>query len=172
MMMRMLETGGIAPVTDHVRTPDVDNPGGYYEFEPVKRTKDDPSWVSAARGKAVKMVYQLVYDMPPSERYKILLMRRNMEEMLRSQHKMLERSGQDSGPLSDEQMAKLFSRAVSEFESWVKTQPNIEMLEVSFNKVQDDPRAELERVNLFLDGRLDVDAMVAVVDTSLYRNRL
>lgn len=171
MMMRMLEAGGIDPVTDHVRTADVDNPAGYYEFEPVKRTKDDPSWIPAAQGKAVKMVYQLVYDMPADYRYRVLLMRRDMQEMLQSQRKMLDRTGQDSGPLGDEQMADLFSRAVAEFEAWVKKQSNIEMLEVSFNRVQNDPRGELARVNEFLGGRLNLEAMVDVVDAKLYRNR-
>lgn len=33
MMMKMIEAGGIAPLTDQLRTADVDNPKGYYEFE-------------------------------------------------------------------------------------------------------------------------------------------
>ena len=33
MMMRMLEAGGMAVVTDNTRKPDVDNPKGYYELE-------------------------------------------------------------------------------------------------------------------------------------------
>ncbi|KKL16674.1 hypothetical protein LCGC14_2493240, partial [marine sediment metagenome] len=36
-----------------------DNPKGYFEFEPVKKTKDDSSWVQVAAGKAVKMVYTI-----------------------------------------------------------------------------------------------------------------
>jgi hypothetical protein len=30
MMMKMLEAGGIPPLTDNVRKADHDNPGGYY----------------------------------------------------------------------------------------------------------------------------------------------
>ena len=37
MMMKMLEAGGIPPLTDKVRTADDDNPKGYYEFERVKQ---------------------------------------------------------------------------------------------------------------------------------------
>ena len=56
MMMQALEAGGIPVLTDNVRTRDVDNPKGYYEFEAVKKTAQDASWAPGARGKAVKMV--------------------------------------------------------------------------------------------------------------------
>ena len=74
MMMRILEAGGMDVLTDQIRTADVDNPRGYYEFEPVKKTKDDPSWIPEAAGKAVKMVYQLLYDLPDGFHYQILMM--------------------------------------------------------------------------------------------------
>ena len=32
MMMKMLEAGGLSPVTDNIRTADEDNPKGYYEL--------------------------------------------------------------------------------------------------------------------------------------------
>jgi hypothetical protein len=37
--------------------------------------------------------------------------------------------------------------------------------------MQQNPREEATRVNEFLGGALDVDAMVGVVDQALYRNR-
>ena len=43
MMMRMLEAGGIDVITDYNRKPDVDNPGGYYELEKVKKIEQDKS---------------------------------------------------------------------------------------------------------------------------------
>src|SRR5262245_53552710 len=41
MMMRMLEAGGMPVLTDEIRKPDLDNPNGYYEFEPVKLLRKD-----------------------------------------------------------------------------------------------------------------------------------
>ena len=64
MMMRMLDAGGLPALTDNIRTADEDNPRGYYEFEPVKKTKEDASWLERAPGKVVKMVYRLLYDLP------------------------------------------------------------------------------------------------------------
>lgn len=171
MMMRMLEAGGMEALTDHVRTANQENPAGFYEYEPVKRTKDDPSWVEPSLGKAVKMVYQLVYDMPKSQSYRVLCMRRNMDEILASQRAMLMRSGHNPDEVSDDQISRLFNKALVQFESWVQTQPNIQMIMVSYNAIQQDPRAELGRLCEFLDGRLDLDAMVSIVDPKLYRNR-
>src|SRR5437660_12828449 len=98
LMMQMLENGGVPVVTDHIRTADTDNPRGYYEFEQVKKIKQDASWLPATRGKAVKMVSQLLYDLPTSERYKIIFMERDLDEVLASQEKMLERLGRKAAP--------------------------------------------------------------------------
>ncbi|GAI67655.1 unnamed protein product, partial [marine sediment metagenome] len=51
--MQALEAGGILVLKDNIRKSDEDNPKGYYEFEPVKKTKTDPSWVADAVGKSV-----------------------------------------------------------------------------------------------------------------------
>lgn len=45
LMVKMLEAGGIGPVTDNIRGADLDNPKGYYEFEKVKTIAEDSSWL-------------------------------------------------------------------------------------------------------------------------------
>src|SRR6266513_5601629 len=85
LMMQMLDNGGIEVVTDNMRTADTDNPRGYYEFEKVKKIKQDVSWLPETRGKAFKMVSQLLYDLPPGERYRIIFMERDFDEMMLSQ---------------------------------------------------------------------------------------
>ena len=91
MMMRMLEQGGLPVLIDGVRTADDDNPNGYYEFEAVKQTREDASWLEGSEGKAVKMVYRLLYDLPPDRAYRVLFMTRNLDEVLASQRVMLTR---------------------------------------------------------------------------------
>src|SRR5579864_3170002 len=91
LMMQMLDCGGIAVVTDNIRTADTDNPRGYYEYEQVKKIKEDNSWLPQTRGKAFKMVSQLLYELPATERYRIIFMQRDLDEMLLSQEKMLKR---------------------------------------------------------------------------------
>ncbi|NJN53987.1 MAG: sulfotransferase [Anaerolineae bacterium] len=90
MMMKMLEVGGIPPLTDQIRTADNDNPKGYYEFERVKQLdKGDTAWVADAQGKVVKVISQLLRYLPADQEYRVIFMRRNMDEILASQQKML-----------------------------------------------------------------------------------
>jgi hypothetical protein len=58
MAMRMLEAGGMPILQDGIRTADISNPRGYYEFEPVKELdkRGDVTWLADARGKAVKII--------------------------------------------------------------------------------------------------------------------
>src|SRR5262245_6505245 len=95
MMMKMLEAGGLTPYTDGERSADIDNPEGYYEFERVKDLERDPdkSWVRGARGKALKVISFLLRHLPGENRYRIVYMRRHLDEVLKSQDKMLDRLG-------------------------------------------------------------------------------
>jgi hypothetical protein len=171
MMMRMLEQGGLPVLIDDRRRADDDNPNGYYEFEAVKQTKQDPSWLEGSEGKAVKMVYKLLYDLPGDRSYRVLFMRRNIGEILASQRRMLERNGVTNDVVSDERMEKLFDSDLREFENWLTRQSHIRSIDVDYNRIQSEPKSELKRVNSFLGGGLDVDSMARVVDGSLYRNR-
>ncbi|HSJ55892.1 MAG TPA: sulfotransferase family protein, partial [Anaerolineae bacterium] len=80
MMMKMLEAGGVRVLTDYERTADEDNPKGYYEFERVKQIEHDREWLPEACGKAVKMVSALLKHLPADYYYKVIFMRREMEE--------------------------------------------------------------------------------------------
>ena len=170
LMMKMLETGGMEVLVDNVRTADIDNTRGYYEFEPVKQTKNDASWVAPALGKAVKMVYLLLLDLPSEYEYRVVFMRRNLDEVLASQKAMLERLGKTS-PLDDARMAALFRDQLARFDAWSKGRPNLRLLDVSYNAAVADPAPVAAEVDRFLGGGLEVDAMSQIVDPLLYRNR-
>jgi hypothetical protein len=171
MMMRMLEQGGLPVLTDGERTPDDDNPNGYYEFEVVKQTREDASWLRDSEGKAVKMIYRLLYDLPKDREYRILFMMRQLDEVLASQRVMLRRKGLADDAIKDDQMAALFRADLDKFRSWVAAQPHIALIDVNYNQVQENPAGEVRRINEFLGGYLNEDAMVQVVDDALYRNR-
>jgi len=94
MMMKMLEAAGLEILTDHLRAADDNNPKGYYEFERVKQLKaGDFDWLPQARGKVVKIISALLEYLPNQYEYKIIFMRRNMDEVLSSQRQMLMRDG-------------------------------------------------------------------------------
>jgi hypothetical protein len=170
LMMKMLEAGGLPVLVDNVREADVDNPQGYYEFEPVKALKADTSWVAPALGKAVKMVYLLLKDLPEGYEYRVLFMRRDLDEVLASQKAMLDRMGKPA-PLDDARMGALFRDQLAKFDEWVKARPNFRVLDVPHRGLLTDARPILAEVDRFLGGGLDLDAMARVVDPTLYRNR-
>ncbi len=171
MMMQMLDKGGIPALTDNIRTPDEDNPKGYYEFEPVKQTKKDASWLKDASGKVVKMVHLLLLDLPADHQYRVVFMRRNIREVVASQNVMLDRHGKSAGDLGEEKLIAMFQAQIAKVEAYVRQQPNFAMLDVTYNDVLRDPRPEVAKLNAFLGGDLDTQEMLAVVDPSLYRNR-
>jgi hypothetical protein len=170
MMMRLLELGGMPVLTDEQRVADDDNPNGYYEFEAVKQTAEDSSWLQGSEGSAVKMVYRLLYDLPEDRNYRVLFMRRNLDEVLASQQVMLNRHGA-ADKVSDAQMMKLFRAEIDSFYKWVEGKSHIDLIDVDYNAMLADPGKELVKVNSFLGKSLDVDKMLAGVDSSLYRNR-
>ena len=172
MMMKMIDAGGIPPVTDALRVADEDNPKGYYEFERVKQMdKGDVAWVPEARGKAVKVISALLKHLPANEQYRVIFIRRNIDEILASQRKMLIRRGEDPDKQDDAQMKVLFEKHVRGVEAWLAERRNVRTLYVHYSDMLGDPRPQFERVNAFLGGKLDTARMAEVVDPSLYRNR-
>ena len=171
LAMSSISAGGIEPLVDHIRKADEDNPKGYYEFEPVKKTKTDAAWLDDASGKVVKMVYRLLYDLPDTHWYKVVFMQRDLNEVLASQSKMLERSGKSAGALPDEKMQTLFSAELTRCKKWMAEQPNVKVLHVDHRDMITDSLEQARKISEFLDGGLDVNAMAAVVDPDLYRNR-
>ena len=172
MMMKAIHAGGIEPIVDNIRKADEDNPKGYYEFEPVKKTKEDASWLNDASGKVAKMVYRLLYDLPAEFQYRVVFMRRDIKEVLASQNKMLERSGKSGGGISDEQMEALFAAELAKCEKWLTEQPNFSVLSVVHRDMINDAATQVQKINDFLDGGLDTEAMASTVDPALYRNRI
>jgi hypothetical protein len=169
LMMQMLDNGGVPVVTDNLRAADADNPRGYYEFERVKKIKQDASWLPATRGKAVKMVSQLLYDMPAGEKYHIIFMERDLDEVLASQEKMLLRLGRPAAP--QDQMKRSFTLHLDRLNRWLLEQQHLEVLRVRYHDLIQRPSVEAERVNQFLGGNINVERMAATVEPALYRNR-
>jgi hypothetical protein len=169
LMCQMLDNGGIEVVTDGVRSPDTDNPRGYYELEKVKKIKQDASWLPETRGKAFKMVSQLLYDLPRTEHYRVIFMQRDLDETLASQEKMLERLGRPAAPR--DQIRPNFIAHLDRLMRWLAAQSHIAVLRVDYKALVERPAEMAGVVNEFLGGRADVTRMAASVDPALYRNR-
>ena len=170
MMMKILEAGGLEPMTDKIRQADGDNPKGYYELEAVKRTKSDPSWLGDADGKVVKVIAQLLADLPSDKKYKVVFMRRNLNEILASQKKMLQNRGEENQS-TDHDMKNIFASHVEETEMWMRKSEHLDVLFVSYNRMQSDSEAQINRIAKFVGVDLNKEKMAEVVDPTLYRQR-
>jgi len=172
MMMKMLEVGGLPPLTDYLRVPDEDNPKGYYEFERVKGLdKGDVAWLPGARNKAVKVISALLKYLPDDYTYELLFMRRKLEEVLASQRQMLVRRGHPVDQVDDEKLAALFQEHLYYVERWIRSRPNVRWLNVDYNAMLVDPFPQVRRINRFLGGWLNEHKMIDVIDPNLYRQR-
>jgi Sulfotransferase domain len=171
MMMQMLAEGGISPLTDDLRRPDEDNPNGYFEFEAVKQVGRDASWLAAAQGRVVKMVYRLLYGLPPDQRFRVVFMTRELSEVIASQEVMLRRRGKETGQFGDQQLTAVYRRQLGEVRRWLADQPNFEVVYVDYADVLQQPRTVADQLNAFLGGRLNVESAVGIPDNSLHRQR-
>jgi hypothetical protein len=171
MMMKIVEAGGIPVLVDNIRTPDEDNPKGYYEFEQVKQIATDKSWLPNAKGKVVKMISDLLRHLPADYLYKVIFMQRKIEETLASQRQMLIRRGEAEDNISDAKMAEVFEKHLATLFAWIEKQPNIEILFVKYSDVLSNPGEEVKKINRFLGGGMNEQAMAAVADPNLYRQR-
>ena len=172
MMMKMLEAGGLTVLTDAIREADIDNPKGYYEYERVKNLEKetDKSYVREARGKVLKVISFLLKDLPDDNYYRVIFMRRHLDEVIASQNKMLDRRGEES--IQDrETMAEAYRNHLAAVKILVRKRPNLDMLEFRYDEAVRNPKEAARAVNTFLGGKLDERAMSAVIDGELYRNR-
>ncbi len=176
MMMRILEAGGLPPLTDGIRAADRDNPYGYYEFEPVKQTARDASWIAQAEGRAVKLVYLLLRDLPRDRPYRIVFMQRALKEVIASQARMLGRLGRrPRGPDDPRALMKTFAAEIAATRAWIKGEPGFQTIFLNYNRLLAEPRVQLTELKAFFSGTgtpgLDLDAMCGVIDPTLYRQR-
>ena len=170
MMMQMLQAGGVPLLVDDLRPPDADNPMGYFEYAPVKRIAHDSTWIRQARGKAVKIVATLLPHLPAGASYKVIFMRRKLDEVLASQAAMLDNRGQPPGPDAP-RMAEIFAQHLAGIDTWLGGQPHIDTLNVSYARAVDAPLETSTQVCAFLGGTVDREAMAAAVAPDLYRQR-
>jgi len=166
MMMQILYLGGMKVAFDTKRKPDEHNPKGYFELEGgkiINRLMDGSFPIEKYDNMVIKVTaYGLKFL--PKGNYKIIYMLRDLDEIMASMSKMIgEKLGEEDKIAFD----KLNRYALKLLED----RDDIEYITVRYDKVIENPRREIERINEFLGGILDVDSAVKAVDPSLYRNR-
>jgi hypothetical protein len=173
MLMKMLEAGGLQIMSDTARGADVDNPKGYFEHERIKdlEKETDKSYLREGRGKALKVISFLIQHLPDENDYRVIFMRRDLDEVLSSQDKMIQRLGAADAAADREAMKEAYRNDIVRTRLLCRKRSNFEMIEIQYKASVENPAETARRVNEFLGGRLDEAAMRQAVDESLYRNR-
>ena len=170
LMMQMLQAGGLPALVDDARPADADNPRGYFEFAPAKGLRRDASWLPQAKGKAVKIVAQLLPCLAPQLNYRVILMERDLDEVLASQRTLLQRQGKAGADLPASRLRQVFARQWQQVQRMLAAR-RIPTLTVRFRDCIDRPPEVAASLEAFLGGPLDQRAMVAAIDPRLYRQR-
>ncbi|HMK21125.1 MAG TPA: sulfotransferase domain-containing protein [Terriglobales bacterium] len=171
LMMQMIVAGGMAPLTDGLRTADENNPKGYYEWEPAKGLKQNPGAITAAEGKVVKIISALLPLLPDGHVCRIVFMMRPLEEVIASQNSMLRRMGKEVPNTSEASVRAAFEKRLRETGNLLAKRKNMTVLKVEHARVLADPMGQASMVAEFLGTGLSVEAMAARVERALHRER-
>lgn len=166
LMMQILNAGKVDILQDGKRESDISNLQGYFELEAVKGIVADNSFLKDAIGKAVKVVSPLPIYLDQKLKYRFIFMRRDIEEILQSQEKMLNKN-----QVSEREKY----RTVYEFHL-KKTyrfivENNFPFIDVNYNELMGSPENEIEKLMKFCDINTSIEELVSVVNPELYRNR-
>ena len=173
MAMKMLAAGGLAVVTDGERTADEDNPKGYYEDERVKDLgqMEDKRWLKRARGKAIKIISFLLKELPHSNNYRVIFMRRDLTEVMASQNKMLERRGEPVDETDTDKMIARYTMHLRKTEFLLEEEIHFDSIDIEYRQVVDDPRTQailnMAKVVVENRGQLSDDDVQSARDAGL-----
>ena len=176
LMMQMLAAGGLPPKTDGERTADEDNPEGYLEWEAIKRVAREPQLLDepGLERQAIKVVTALLPSLPRGHRYKVIFMSRPVEEIVRSQAKMIARRGSVGAEQSEELLAPNLQKHRDDTLAGLRREPKVfEVLEVDYPALVADPATWATRVAEFVgaDRLPQPERLAGAVRTDLHRNR-
>ncbi len=172
LVMQMLQAGGHPILCDEHRPADADNPRGYLEYAKVRTLERDATWLAEAEGRAVKIVSPLLTRLPTGFDYRVIFVRRNLHEVVRSQEQMLQRRNQPIGP-DKTAMIQHFERHLTSIDEWLASRPDIQVLNCQHESLIRDPDTVARAIAQFLEqvSILGVNQMAGVVDPALHRQR-
>jgi len=117
------------------------------------------------------MVSPLLTHLPDEFDYDIIFMRRDLNEIIASQSKMIENRKTNGTDLNNENLIRTYKRHLKDIYTWMGPKTNIRTISIQYQNLIKKPNATAVSLVNFLDTPLDTTAMAAVIDAKLYRNR-
>ena len=172
LMIQMLRAADTDLMHDGKREADEDNLEGYWEWEEMKTLKKNPRIIEQADGKVIKVISALLPQLPPRHKYRIIFMKRPVEEVVASQWKMLERSGQN--PRSEKQhLIQTQQTHVEQTLAQLRQRKDIELIEIDYPELVANPDDQISALINFLRETISQPEKLAEpIRPDLHRNRL
>lgn len=169
LVMQMLEAAGLPILCDDARSPDSFNPHGYYELEAVKATARDTSWIEGAPGHAVKVISTLLPALPREYPYRVILIERDLAEVVASQARML---GSRESRIGEQRLIEIFAAQREETRALLDREDHFEWIAVQHADLLRHPACVAKALAAFLELPQAAEEMAAVVAPGLYRERM
>ncbi len=167
LMMQMLMAGGIPCFTDGVRSADENNQKGYMEHERIKYLKNNPDILTQVGNRCVKVVAPLLSHLPDTYRYKIIFMQRTLNQIMLSQHKMIERNKGDIKQSFSVRLLEDYQQLTEQIKTTYPSKANFDFLFVTFKDITDYGEVVAIEIEKFLKRNLDTHKMSQVFDPSM-----
>jgi hypothetical protein len=167
LMMQLLNKSSLEILSDGIRQKDISNPEGYYELEAVKGIVRDNSFLKDATGKVVKIVAPLPVYLDKSLDYRIVFMRREIEEVLRSQEKMLNKDQASER----EKFRTIYEMHLKKTYHFFESN-SIPYIDIQYKQLLNESEQELKRLIDFLELSTPIEELLSVIKVDLYRNKV
>ncbi|MFZ5554803.1 MAG: alkaline phosphatase family protein [Bacteroidota bacterium] len=171
MIMQMLRKAGIDLLTDNIKVADQFNPHGYFEFSQSQTLSYDKSWLSDAVGKAVKIPPGLIEYLPEYYDYRIIYIKRNFNEILKSCLKTkhgLNDNFLNSFPVRLAETFSVYDKIVNQL---IENKPMANIVKLDYNRFFTSKEASvLELVNFL--GQGNIQELAEVTDENLYQTKI
>jgi hypothetical protein len=167
LMMQLLNKSSLDILSDGIRQKDISNPEGYYELEAVKGIVRDNSFLKDAAGKVVKIVAPLPIYLDKSLDYRIVFMRRDIEEVLKSQEKMLNKDQTSER----EKFRTIYEMHLKKTYHFFDSH-SIPYLDIQYKQLLKNSEQELAKLIEFLNLSTPIEDLLSVIKVDLYRNKV
>lgn len=148
MLMQILDAGNVEIAFDDKRPPDKYNTNGYYELEGgkiINKLIDKTFPLNKHKGKFIKITsYGLKYL--PIKNYKIIYCERNIEEILNSMERMMNKKDNNR-----EITKKAFIKLNNTTKSLIENRDDMDCLFVDYNDILSNPIENITRICSFLN---------------------
>ena len=167
LMMQLLNKSSLDILSDGIRQKDISNPEGYFELEAVKGIVRDNSFLKDATGKVVKIVAPLPIYLDKSLDYRIVFMRRDIEEVLKSQEKMLNKDQTSER----EKFRTIYEMHLKKTYHFFDSH-SIPYIDIQYKQLLNNSEQELAKLIEFLNLSTPIEDLLSVIKVDLYRNKV